>query len=217
MSAVFMRVLESTPDRYDAVMHALTLGRVERSYDRLAAGLEAGWRVLDVGAGTGALALRAAERGCEVVAIDVNSGMLATARRKAEAAGLAEAVEWHEIGVAELDRFPAAGFDAVCSGLCLSELTADERRYFLNQAFRLLRPAGMLLLADEVVAPGLAGVLLRAARIPLSALTWLLAGSTTRAVPDLDWLVERAGFEIVETERGLLGGWQELVARRPRS
>ena len=215
MSAVLMRVLESTPDRYDAVMRLLTLGRVERGYDWLVAWLDEGWCVLDVGTGTGALALRAAERGCEVVAIDVNSGMLENARRKAEAAGLAARVEWQEMGVAELDRFAGASFDALCAGLCLSELTADERRFFLRQAFRLLRRDGMLLVADEVVAPGLAGGLLRVARLPLAAITWALAGSITRAVRDLDGLVSGAGFRIVEARRGLLGGWQELVATRP--
>jgi ubiquinone/menaquinone biosynthesis C-methylase UbiE len=206
MSAVFMRVLESTPDRYDAVMRALTLGRVERSYDRLAARLEPGWRLLDVGAGTGGLALRAAARGCQVLAIDVNAGMLAIARGKGDAAGLAGRVEWREMGVAEVDSLPAAGFDAVSAGLCLSELSADERRYFLGQALRLLRPGGLLLLADEVAAPGLAGLLLRAVRVPLTALTWLLAGSTTRAVPDLEGLVRRTGLEIPVWAAGWVAG-----------
>lgn len=45
-------------------------------------------RVLDVGAGTGSLALVAAELGHEVTGIDLSNGMLAKAREKARARGL---------------------------------------------------------------------------------------------------------------------------------
>jgi SAM-dependent methyltransferase len=49
---------------------------------------EPGSRVLDVGAGTGALSMLAAELGHRVTALDVSDGMLAVARRKAEERGL---------------------------------------------------------------------------------------------------------------------------------
>ena len=50
MSAtVLMRVLESAPSRYDLGIRLLTLGQVEQAYDRLAAHVQAGQRVLDVG------------------------------------------------------------------------------------------------------------------------------------------------------------------------
>jgi len=150
MSVVLMRVLESAPSRYDRGIRLLTLGQVGPAYGRLAARIEPSWRVLDLGTGTGALALRAVARGAEVVALDVNAAMLAVARQKAKAAGLANHITWREIGVAELDALPDSGFDAVCSGMCFSELTPDERRYALCQAQRLLRPSGLLLLADEV-------------------------------------------------------------------
>ena len=45
-------------------------------------------RVLDVGAGTGAMSLLAAELGYEVTALDLSDAMLASARAKAETAGL---------------------------------------------------------------------------------------------------------------------------------
>lgn len=65
-------------------------------------------RVLDVGAGTGALALLAAELGYDVTAIDLSEGMLAKARAKAGALG-------HDVtfvhGPAE--EPPAGPFDAV--------------------------------------------------------------------------------------------------------
>ena len=60
-----MRVLESAPSRYDRGIRLLTLGQAERAYDRLTAQIEPGWRVLDLGTGTGALALRAAAQGAQ--------------------------------------------------------------------------------------------------------------------------------------------------------
>ncbi|MBU0703121.1 MAG: methyltransferase domain-containing protein [Chloroflexi bacterium] len=211
-----MRVLESTPSRYDRGIRLLTLGQAERAYDRLIAQIEPGWRVLDLGTGTGTLALRAAAREAEVVALDVNPAMLAVARQKAEAAGLTNRVIWREMGVAEMDTLSSNTFDAVCSGMCFSELTPDERGYTLHQARRLLRPRGLLLLADEVRPRGLAQRLLIAAlRAPLVVLTWLLTQTTTRAVPNLPGLVEAAGFEVTAVRTGLMGSWAEVVARRP--
>lgn len=216
MSVVLMRLLESAPSRYDRGIRLLTLGQVERAYDRLAAQIEPGWRVLDVGTGTGELALRAAARGAEAVALDVNPAMLRIARQKAKAAGLANRITWREMGVAELDALPDAAFDAICSGLCFSELTLDERRYALAQAQRLLRPEGLLLLADEVRPRRFAQRLLHGAlRAPLAALTWLLTQTTTHAVPNLPELIEATGFEVTAMRIGLLDSWAEVMARRP--
>ena len=51
-------------------------------------------RVLDAGAGTGALSLLAAELGHEVTALDVSTGMLSRAQGKAEARALADRVRF---------------------------------------------------------------------------------------------------------------------------
>jgi demethylmenaquinone methyltransferase/2-methoxy-6-polyprenyl-1,4-benzoquinol methylase len=151
-----------------------------------------------------------------VVGIDVNPEMLDQARRKAEEAGLADRLTWREMGVAELDTLePDASFDAVCSSLCFSELTSDERVYALKHAHRLLRSGGLLLLADEVRPSGLARIAVGAVRLPLVLLTWLLTQTTTRAVPDLPGLVLQCGFEVITVRTALLGSWAEVVAVRP--
>ncbi len=217
MSIVLMRVLESAPGRYDRGISLLTLGHQAHTYERLAAHIQPGWRVLDLGTGTGALALRAAARGAEVVAIDVNPAMLAIARHKAQAAGMADQIVWREMGVAELDTLPGRAFDAVCAGMCFSELTPHERHYALRQALRLLRPGGLLLLADEVRPRGLVLRLLHAAlRAPLVVITWLLTQTTAHAVPDLCELVASAGFEVTAVRTAMLGSWAEVAARRPK-
>lgn len=65
-------------------------------------------RVLDVGAGTGSLSLLAAELGFAVTSVDLSSGMLAEARRKAESRGVSLDLVH---GPAEAP--PAGPFDAV--------------------------------------------------------------------------------------------------------
>jgi SAM-dependent methyltransferase len=69
-----------------------------------------GAKVLDVGAGTGALALLAAELGFRVTALDLSPGMLAQAERKAKERGLEQRIGFAVGSAAEP---PAGPFDAV--------------------------------------------------------------------------------------------------------
>jgi ubiquinone/menaquinone biosynthesis C-methylase UbiE len=69
-------------------------------------------RVLDVGTGTGVLALLAAELGHDVTGVDLSAGMLERAARNATAAGLSI-----QLQVADAESLPddLRGFDAVVS------------------------------------------------------------------------------------------------------
>lgn len=213
---VLMRILESAPSRYDQGLRILTLGRLDGVYERLISHVEEGQRVLDVGCGTGALALRAASKGAWVKGIDVNPQMLEIARSRARQAKLDHRVQWAEMGVAELENEEAVSYDVVVSGLCFSELTADEVAFALQQARRVLKPRGLLLLADEVVPDGLTQRVLNALlRIPLSVVVYLWTQGTTHAVVDLPHEVQEAGFIVESTRQQNLGSLLELVARRP--
>jgi demethylmenaquinone methyltransferase/2-methoxy-6-polyprenyl-1,4-benzoquinol methylase len=213
---VLMRILESAPRRYDLGMRLVTLGRLERAYDRLASHVGAGQQVLDLGCGTGALALRAARRGARVKAVDVEPRMLEIARGRAREAGLEEALELVEMGVAELGGEASARYDAVSCGLCLSELSPDERRFTLRQVARLLRPGGLLLVADEVRPRSRAARWTwRVLRAPLVALTWLVTQQTTHPLARLPETLGEAGFEQVSLRASALGSFCEIVARKP--
>lgn len=213
---IFMKVLESTPSRYDRGIRILTLGRLDKTYDRLVSHLKTGQRVLDIGCGTGALTLRAARKGAMVKGIDVNPQMLEIARRKAAQAGLNEKLELVEIGVAELGSEAPESYDAVMSGLCLSELTEDEVTYTLKEVSRTLKPGGILLVADEVRPRNIAARLFSwLARLPLVIITYLVTQTTTSAVSNLPDRVNKAGLSVESIRLSKMRDFMEMVAKKP--
>jgi ubiquinone/menaquinone biosynthesis C-methylase UbiE len=201
---VYMKVLESAPERYDRGIHRLSGGTIGSIYERIAERVAApGRRVLDVGCGTGGVALACAARGAHVVGIDVNPGMLSVARDKAARRRPAPDVDWIELGAMELeDRFAPDTFDAVASCLAFSELSPDERAYVLRVALRLLHPGGSLVIADEVPPRRRAArVWRRMRRLPVVLATWALTQTSTHPVEGLADAVRAAGFADVVEER----------------
>ena len=199
---VLMKVLESAAHRYDRGVRLLSRGRIDQVYARVADLVAApGRRILDVGCGTGAVALACAARGADVTGIDVNADMLEVARSKALPYESAGSVEWHQLSAAEIeDRFEPESFDGVTACLVFSELSPSERAYALAVVLSRLRPGGWLVVADEVT-PGSAvrRVVHRAARLPLEMITYLLTQTTTRAVAGLADEIRAAGFvDVVE-------------------
>lgn len=101
--------------------------------------------VLDVGTGTGFLALLLAELGHRVTGIDLAEGMLAVAREKA--APLAHPPRF-QIGDAIAPSFPPGSFDVVINRHLLWTLT-DLAGASANW-HRLLRPGGRLIAIDAL-------------------------------------------------------------------
>jgi ubiquinone/menaquinone biosynthesis C-methylase UbiE len=208
-TSVLMRILESAPRRYELGIRLLTLGRLDQAYDRLASHIERDQQVLDLGCGTGALTLRAAHRGARVKGIDINAQMLGIAGQRVREAGLTETVELVEMGVAELDGEEAHHYDAVMSGLCFSELSEDE-------VVRILRPGGLLLIADEIKPRGLLKRLIHSLiRVPLAGLTYFITQQTTHPTSNLSERLTDAGLLIVSARSSPLGSFGEFVARKP--
>jgi ubiquinone/menaquinone biosynthesis C-methylase UbiE len=213
---VLMRLLESAPRRYDSGIRLLSLGRIGRVHERMAERVGAGERVLDIGCGTGSLALRCGERAARVTGIDISLQMLDVAREKVEAAGLQDKVELRQMSAIDLDEaFPEESFDAVVSSLMFSELSEDEQGFVLRECHHVLRDDGRLIITDEVVPRRWALRLLnRVLRLPLIVLTYILTQTTTSAVVGLEEKIAEAGFAIRAVETSLLGGLKLVVAAK---
>ncbi len=104
-----------------------------------ACGIAAGQRVLDVAAGSGNAALRAAGNGARVVAADLTPENFAAGRREAQA--LDVSVDWVEAD-AEALPFADAEFDAVISSV--GAMWAPDHRAVADEMLRVCRPGGTI-------------------------------------------------------------------------
>jgi ubiquinone/menaquinone biosynthesis C-methylase UbiE len=217
MATVFMKWLERSPADYDRGIRLLTLGRIEAIQREIAGKhVQPGQRVLEIGCGTGTLAVMMARRGAEVIGIDVAPAMLAEAEKKVAATDLGDRITLRRMDASEVDRhFEPQSFDVIVATLVFSELSTMERRYVLRAARHLLHPGGRLLLADEVVPEGFwARLAFYAVRLPLVLLTWLLTRTTTTALRRPHAMLAEAGFRGY-TVASYLGGSLRLILARP--
>ena len=209
---VWMRILESAPERYDLGIRLLSLGRINSVYERVAE-LARGPETLDLGCGTGGLAHRLASRGLRVTGVDLSPEMLDVARVKAPPGAT---INWVQAGAVELvDCFPPASFDTIASVLMFSELSAAERAETLRQCRRLLRAGGQLLVADEVRARTFGRRALQTVlRAPLAAITFVLTQTSTHAVQGLEEEIAAAGFSLLRRENNRLGDFALFDAEK---
>ncbi|WP_190814511.1 class I SAM-dependent methyltransferase [Saccharopolyspora pogona] len=143
----------TTPDKSaSAAQQFWTLGDYARITELLsdlgqdlvaAAGIRAGQRVLDVGAGTGNATLPAARAGAEVTATDVTPRLMEIGARVAQAENLQ--IHWVE-GDAQALPFDDGEFDVVLS--CIGAMFAPDHAVTARELLRVCRPGGRLAMAN---------------------------------------------------------------------
>lgn len=214
---VFMKILESAPNRYDKGINLLSFGKLAKAYDRLLIPIKKGQNVLDIGCGTGALTLKAAQQGAKVTGMDINPQMLDIARKHAKELELPGHVQFLEAGVAEMESLESESYDVVMSGLCFSELSEDEQTYALKQVNRILKPEGLLLLADETISRNFFLKLLNfSVKLIVKTITYILTQTSTHAVRHLPEKVQQAGLKIESVRYNKMQDFIELKTIKPK-
>jgi SAM-dependent methyltransferase len=153
--------MDQGPEPIDHEGRPIDFGRTAGDYDRFRPGfpegffdrlLAMGWispgmRALDLGTGTGTLAIGFAGRGMEVAGLDIAEELLTVARNTADDRGMSARFF---VGSAEDTGEPDGAYDVVSAGQCWwwfdSEATAAE-------AARVLAPGGRLLICDFSYLP----------------------------------------------------------------
>lgn len=104
-------------------------------------------RILDLGCGTGSTTflLEKAFPRAEIVGLDLSPYMLVMAAHKAAVAG--SKIHWQH-GLAEATGFADASFDLVTASLLFHETPERISRAILQEAFRLLKPNGQVMILD---------------------------------------------------------------------
>lgn len=170
--------------------------------------LHPGMEVLELGCGTGSTALVHAPHVAHIRATDISGAMLAIARDKARAAGIANVT--FERGSVEALDVPDASVDAV---LALSLLhLLEDRRAALARIHAMLKPGGVFVSSTVCIRDFLAVLALV---VPIGRALGLLPVLRVFRGETLVAEVEEAGFEIVERWRPARNKALFLIARKP--
>ena len=155
------------------------------------AGLEEGQTVLDLGSGAGFdcfLAARAVGAGGRVIGVDMTPEMVAKARENSAKGGYKNV----EFRLGEIEELPVAdaSVDVILSN-CVINLSPEKPKVFA-EAFRVLKPGGVLTLSDIVLLKPLPPMLAASAAAYLGC----VAGASLKT--DYLDMLRAAGFADVQ-------------------
>ena len=135
---------------YDAAVRLIALGQ-DKAFRRMTAEMaqiKSGDSVLEVGCGTGELAIAAKVRAGssgKVYGIDAAPEMIEVARSKVAKAGID--IEFR-VDLIEMLSFDDDSFDVILSSLMMHHLPDDLKRKGLAEVYRVLKPGGHLFIVD---------------------------------------------------------------------
>ncbi len=223
---VIRGMFQGISERYDLMNRLMTLGQDQawRRYAVEKAALPPGGRLLDVGAGTGSLAIAALGRDptLRVTAADFTYGMMAVGRTRNGAMG----ISWTCADALHLP-FPNATFDAVTSAYLLRNVGIPEQAF--EEQVRVVRPGGRVVCLDTSPPPRhiLRPLVSAYLRFGIPLLGHFITGhraayeylpSSTRAFmgpESMAGIMVRAGLEDVKYQRFMLGTQVVAFGTRP--
>jgi demethylmenaquinone methyltransferase/2-methoxy-6-polyprenyl-1,4-benzoquinol methylase len=159
--------------RYDLMNHLMSgwQDNTWRRYTVKRAALPNSGRLLDIGTGTGMLAMEACKQypSCQIIAADLTLPMMEIGRRVNPRAGL----DWSASEVTNLP-FSSNSFDGVVSGFLVRNLSDIYQG--LTEQYRVLKPGGRIAVLDTT-------------RRPKNALTPLIRFYMVHLIPALSGLI----------------------------
>lgn len=102
--------------------------------------------VLDLGCGTGRNSNYLAERGNQVVGLDIANNALKIASERAKKAGLSTQTEYLHRSIGDALRFPENHFDLILDITASNSIKSSEREIYLKESSRVLKPGGFMIL-----------------------------------------------------------------------
>jgi ubiquinone/menaquinone biosynthesis C-methylase UbiE len=215
MSLVSMIIadrIESATKYYDRWMKLITWGQDKGVREAVLGYLSAGDRVLDVGCGTGTLAVKAAQKGARVTGLDFSPAMLRLAEEKARAAGVEVNFRRGHAQSPPLDDEP---FDAITATFALSEMSPDEAEMVVADMAARLKVGGRMIVADEARPTNF---LLRLSsglqQAVVALLTFIAIEERPTRLHDLKGMLEAVGMTLTEEQRFQGGALWLVVAER---
>jgi ubiquinone/menaquinone biosynthesis C-methylase UbiE len=197
---------------YDPVVRLTTREGTFKEALLRQASIQDGHRILDLGCGTGTLALmvKRAHRGAEVFGLDADGEALKLARTKLEAVGVE--VQLNQ-GMASALPYAAESFDRAVSSLFLHHLPSELKLEAMREVLHVLCPGGEFHIADWGKPKNVA---MRLAFVGIQLLDGFhtTTDNVRGLLPDL---LRLAGFENVETTNSystLLGTLSLYRARK---
>lgn len=167
--------------------------------------------VLDVGCGTGSLALRLAPHAARVHGLDLSDEMIRIASGKASTQGI-DNVAFHVGAFDDTCPFEPESLDGLCAYSLLHLL--EDRSAALAQIFRLLKPGGFFI--SSTVCLGESWV---PYRLILPLMRWLGKAPLVKVVSKATIAaeIEQAGFvDLVQPDVGAKPIIGFMVAKKPR-
>ncbi len=214
MSLVSMIIadrMDSLTRYYDRWMDLITGGQDKRVRDAVLGYIEPGDVVLDVGCGTGTLAIKAAQKGAKVIGLDQSPAMLKLAREKAQASGVEVDFRLTQAQSLSLEE----EFDVVTATFTLSEISPDEAEMVVADLAGCLKPCGKMILADEArPTKALQRIVSGLQRAIVALLTFIAIEERPTRLHDLRGLLEAAGLTVTDEQLFQSGALRLVVAER---
>lgn len=173
---------------YDLMERGMESSRFQQWRERLWSEVE-GHRILEIGVGTGKN-LPYYPVGSHVTAVDISPRMLERAKSVASQRGTLATLE---VADAQALPYPDASFDTVIATFVFCSVPAPVTG--LQEAFRVLRPGGQLLMLEHVLSNN--PVLRPIMRTLNPLVVWMMGANINR---DTVGNVEQSGFELDQVD-----------------